>query len=84
MNAGYYGQLGTTVGQAHLLDDMISMVRELDAPHEHFELTLLVVQLELDPTDGPSIFERMAFTYGVGDQHGLYEPLREAQKELST
>ncbi|KAI0825974.1 scavenger mRNA decapping enzyme [Irpex lacteus] len=60
VNASYYGVMGSTVGQAHLLEDVISL-------------------LELDPDDGPSIFERMTLTYGVGDQHGLYEPLVRAQ-----
>ncbi|KAI0341516.1 scavenger mRNA decapping enzyme [Trametopsis cervina] len=60
VNANYFGQMGNTVGQAHLLDDIIAF-------------------LELDPDDGPSIFQRMTLTYGVGDQHGLYEPLIKAQ-----
>jgi len=58
VNVNYQGNiLGMTVGQAHLLDDVISM-------------------LQLDPEDGPGIFERMTLTYGLGDQHGLFEPLR--------
>ncbi|KAJ3552481.1 hypothetical protein NM688_g4129 [Phlebia brevispora] len=63
MNANYYGLMGSTVGQAHLLDDIISL-------------------LELDPDSGPSIFERVTLTYGLGDLHALYEPLRKAQVEL--
>ncbi|CAL1709284.1 unnamed protein product [Somion occarium] len=63
VNANYIGTAGSTVGQAHLLDDLISM-------------------LELDPEDGPSIFERLTLTYGLGDQHGLYESMRAAQTEL--
>ncbi|KAF8168212.1 scavenger mRNA decapping enzyme [Crassisporium funariophilum] len=34
--------------------------------------------LELDPDDGPGIFERMTLTYGLGDQHGLYEVMRQS------
>ncbi|KAI0088391.1 scavenger mRNA decapping enzyme [Irpex rosettiformis] len=60
VNAGYYGLMGSTVGQAHLLEDIISL-------------------LELDPDEGPSIFERMTLTYGLGDQHGLYDPLIRAR-----
>ncbi|KAF8879092.1 scavenger mRNA decapping enzyme [Gymnopilus junonius] len=57
VNANYLGNiLGMTVGQAHLLDDVIAM-------------------LELDPEDGPGIFERITLTYGLGDQHGLFELL---------
>ncbi|KII96203.1 hypothetical protein PLICRDRAFT_49092 [Plicaturopsis crispa FD-325 SS-3] len=54
---------GMSVGQAHLLDDIISL-------------------LELDADDGPSIFQRMTLTYGLGDQHGLYDALKAAQNEL--
>ncbi|KAI0938861.1 hypothetical protein AcV5_000448 [Taiwanofungus camphoratus] len=62
VNANYQGLLGMTVGQAHLLDDIISM-------------------LELDPDTGPSIFERLTLTYGLGEQHGLFEPMKAAQVE---
>ena len=41
-------------------------------------------QLDLDPDDGPSIFERVTLTYGIGDQHGLYEALKEAQSAMET
>ncbi len=41
------------------------------------------VQLELDPDEGPGIFERMTITYGLGDQHTLYEPMRRALNEIS-
>ncbi|KAI0728363.1 scavenger mRNA decapping enzyme [Fomitopsis betulina] len=60
VNVEYQGLLGMTVGQAHLLDDIISL-------------------LELSSDDGPSILERMTLTYGLGDQHGLYEAMRSAQ-----
>ncbi|KAH9911666.1 scavenger mRNA decapping enzyme [Fomitopsis serialis] len=59
----YQGLLGMTVGQAHLLDDVISL-------------------LELSPEDVPSVFARMTLTYGLGDQHALYTPLRAAQPEV--
>lgn len=63
VNVDYQGLLGMTVGQAHLLDDIISL-------------------LELDPDDGPSIFERMTLTYGMGEQHGLFEPIKAAQHDV--
>jgi m7GpppX diphosphatase len=68
---------GMAVGQAHLLDDIISMVR---IPHVGL-LSFLIpgLQLELDPDDGPSIIERMTFTYGLGEQHGLYPLLTGAE-----
>jgi m7GpppX diphosphatase len=60
VNANYPPGFGMAVGQAHLLDDIISL-------------------LELDPDDGPSIIERMTFTYGLGEQHGLYPLLTGAE-----
>lgn len=53
VNANHPMGFGMAVGQAHLLDDIVSL-------------------LELDSDDGPSIIERMTFTYGLGEQHGLY------------
>ncbi|KAF9478190.1 mRNA decapping enzyme [Pholiota conissans] len=62
VNVNYQGNiLGMSIGQAHLLDDVISL-------------------LELDPETGPGIFERMTLTYGLGDQHGLYQVMVEANK----
>ncbi|KAI0077616.1 scavenger mRNA decapping enzyme [Panus rudis PR-1116 ss-1] len=63
VNANYIGTMGSTVGQAHLLDDIISL-------------------LELDPDVGPSIVERMTLTYGLGEQHGLFQQMKEAQEGL--
>ncbi|KAF9561794.1 mRNA decapping enzyme [Agrocybe pediades] len=61
VNANYQGNiLGMAVGQAYILDDVISL-------------------LELDPEDGPGIYERMTLTYGLGDQHGLFKALTESQ-----
>lgn len=65
VNTNYVGLAGMSVGQAHLLDDIISM-------------------LELDPESGPSIFERVTLTYGLGDQHGLFEQMRIVQGEDGT
>jgi len=52
-----------TVGQAHMLDDVISL-------------------LELDEPTGPSIFQRMTLSYGLGEQHGLFSAMKAAQSEL--
>jgi len=60
VNANHPMGFGMAVGQAHLLDDIISM-------------------LELDPDGGPSIIERMTFTYGLGEQHALYPLLAGAE-----
>jgi len=56
--------MGMTVGQAHMLDDIISL-------------------LELDEFTGPSIFQRMTLSYGLGEQHGLFSAMQAAQSELS-
>ncbi|KAF8074074.1 scavenger mRNA decapping enzyme [Lyophyllum atratum] len=56
VNANQAGMMGMTVGQAHLLDDIISL-------------------LEIEPENGPSIFERLTLTYGLGDQHGLFKAM---------
>jgi len=65
VNANYMGLgAGMTVGQAWLLDDVISL-------------------LELDPpTNSGGIMERMTFTYGLGEQHGLFEEMRAVQAAL--
>jgi len=60
VNANYPMGFGMAVGQAHLLEDIISL-------------------LELDPDDGPSIIERMTFTYGLGEQHALFPLLAGAE-----
>jgi len=65
VNASYESLgMGMAVGQAHLLDDVISLL-ELDAQ-----------------SDGPGIFERLTLTYGLGEQHGLYEPMKAAQRHF--
>ncbi|KAG1885449.1 scavenger mRNA decapping enzyme [Suillus subluteus] len=63
VHTGHVGLNGMVVGQAHLLDDIISL-------------------LELDSDDGPSILERMTFTYGLGTEHGLYKPMAAALAEV--
>lgn len=37
------------------------------------------LELEAENSTGPSVFQRMTLTYGLGDQHGLFEPMRAAQ-----
>ncbi|KAI0674140.1 scavenger mRNA decapping enzyme [Trametes maxima] len=63
VNANYQGLPGMSAGQAHLLDDIISLI-------------------ECDPDESPSILQRMTLTYTLGEQHGLYEPMKAAQGEL--
>ncbi|TDL27247.1 HIT-like protein [Rickenella mellea] len=63
VNANYCGLMGMCVGQAHLLDDVISL-------------------LEIDSDTGPFILERMTLTYGLGEQHGLFESMNAGQERL--
>ncbi|KAN0111709.1 HIT-like domain containing protein [Russula decolorans] len=63
VNANHTALMGMTVGQAHMLDDIISL-------------------LELDEPTGPSIFQRMTLSYGLGEQHGLFSAMQGAQSEL--
>ncbi|KAI0718344.1 scavenger mRNA decapping enzyme [Cerioporus squamosus] len=64
VNANYQGLPGMSAGQAHLLDDIISL-------------------LECSPDGGPTILQNMTLTYALGEQHGLYEPMKTAQQELA-
>ncbi|KAF7768343.1 hypothetical protein Agabi119p4_7586 [Agaricus bisporus var. burnettii] len=59
VNANHQGLMGMSVGQAHILDDIISL-------------------LEIDSDEGPGVFQKMTLTYGLGDQHGLYEDMKAA------
>ncbi|KAH9990963.1 scavenger mRNA decapping enzyme [Russula compacta] len=63
VNANHTGLMGMTVGQAHMLDDIISL-------------------LEFDEPMGPSVFQRMTLSYGLGEQHGLFSAMKAAQLEL--
>jgi len=73
VNANYTGLMGMTVGQAWLLDDVISLL-ELDPPTS---------DIENHHPSGSSIMQRMTFTYGLGEQHGLFEGMRAAQATLN-
>jgi m7GpppX diphosphatase len=64
VNANYMGLMGMAVGQAHLLDDVISLRSSS--------------QLELEPDQEVGTYEFMTLTYGLGDQHGLYEHMMKA------
>ncbi|KAG6872369.1 hypothetical protein C0995_010288 [Termitomyces sp. Mi166 len=59
VNANQVGMVGMAVGQAHLLDDVISL-------------------LEIEPENSPATFDQMVLTYGLGDQHGLFEAMQAA------
>jgi m7GpppX diphosphatase len=74
--------MGMGVGHAHLLEDVISLVRFKFIHHLLIlMLTLQPIQLEISPDEGPTIIERMTFTYDLGEQHGLYECMRRATVE---
>jgi m7GpppX diphosphatase len=68
------GLAGMTVGQAHLLDDLISLV----SYNLHADGTNADSKLELSaPAPEPSIIAKMTFTYALGVEHGLYAALAE-------
>lgn len=46
---------------------------------EHFRQ----LELEADNSTAPSALQLMTLTYGLGDQHGLFEPMRAAQAEFA-
>jgi m7GpppX diphosphatase len=73
--------MGMTVGQAHMLDDVISLVRT-STLCAFTHRSSLVCQLELDEPTGPSILQRMTLSYGLGEQHGLFSAMQTAQSEL--
>ncbi|GAA5911900.1 hypothetical protein JCM5296_006639 [Sporobolomyces johnsonii] len=66
VHLNYVNFSGITVGQAHLLDDVIDAL-ELEASSP------------LAGGGGKSFFERRTFTYSLGKEHALYEALAERQ-----
>lgn len=70
------------VGQAHLLDDVIALVRRDFMTRM---ISQVFPQLELDeenPSESLGIFERITLTYGLGEQHGLYDAMKAVQAEI--
>lgn len=39
---------------------------------------ITVEELELDPDEGLGVFQRLTITYGLGEQHGLCNAMKEA------
>jgi len=75
VNADYEGAgMGMAVGQAHLLEDVISLVSSIVFP------SVLCSCRNPKLENSPRIFESMTLTYGLGEQHGYYEPMRAAQE----
>ncbi len=75
--------MGMAVGQAHLLEDVLSLVQLFFVlpTYLHSKST----QLELDQElPGPGIFQKMTLTYGLGDQHGLFAAMKAAQAALES
>ena len=72
MQVNYIGFAGMNVGQAHLLNDIISLV---STPETATSLLIQqALQLELDP----EVFERISLSYTLGDQHGLFQLMTDA------
>ena len=53
----------------------------MDIHYETETSNLIVFQIELSDAGGPTILERMTFTYGLGERHGLFEEIKRAQGE---
>ncbi|KAG8217963.1 HIT-like domain-containing protein [Butyriboletus roseoflavus] len=64
VHASQDGTMGMAVGQAHLLEDIISMNSSYNAE-----------QLR----HSPNILSELTLTYGLGSQHGLYDAMVAAQ-----
>lgn len=62
-HVNYVGFAGITVGQAHLLDDVI----------DNLELDLAL------GSPSPSYYERRTLTYSLGAEHGLFSALSAGQ-----
>jgi m7GpppX diphosphatase len=72
------GLAGMTVGQAHLLDDLISLV---SCTMRKSGIQLIMIQLELSP-EGDSLLAKMTFTYALGVEHGLYSGIAALQAAI--
>ena len=82
VNANYVGQEGMSVGQAQLLDDIISIVSPIASQYFPCSIPGPVysrAQVELGPESVPSAVERMTVTYELSDQHELFERMGIAQ-----
>ena len=83
VNANYVDQEGMSVGQAQLLDDIISIVSPVAS--QYFLPCSIPgpvysrAQVELDPESVPSAVERVTVTYELSDQHELFERMGIAQ-----
>lgn len=53
----------------------------MDVIYEAETAIFIVLQIELSDADGHTILERMTFTYGLGEQHRLFEEIKRAQSE---
>ncbi|KAH9174679.1 scavenger mRNA decapping enzyme [Lactarius sanguifluus] len=42
-----------------------------------------IISLSLMSPNGPSIFQRMTLSYGLGEQHGLFAPMKAAQLDYA-
>ena len=81
VNANYIGLPGMNAGQAHLLEDLISLV-SITTTLSSGGVTFIWEQLELSDPNGPTLLQRMTFTYGLGEQHGLFEEMKAAQEKI--
>lgn len=79
VNANYSDFKGVSAGQAHLLEDIISLV-STRAPSEQVSFVSHKVQLELSPITGPTLISQMTLTYQLGEHHALFNSMVNAQE----
>ena len=63
------------MGHAHLLDDIINLVRS----RIYAVRTSLTLESQLEINENFEVFERLTLTYGLSAQHELYKVLKGAQ-----
>lgn len=70
------GYVGLSIGKAHLLSDLISLVRT--PAHTLHRETDPDRQLSLSKDDEPSLLQQMTLAYSLGREDGLYRAYQEA------
>lgn len=73
------GYVGLSVGKAHLLTDLISLVSSMYNAQVFSSLRILLYQLSLSDDSGPSLLQKMTFAYTLGQEAGLFRAYKEAK-----
>lgn len=73
------GLAGMMVGQAHLLDDVISLVSECSTQQHRLDHSDSQLELSADVPQ-PSLLAKMTLTYPLGVEHKLLPLIQAVQK----